>query len=659
MTLSRDGVDLPFVLAFVALFLGIVGIGVSFVVPNPYSRTLPVATVVSAALFLVTRDADRRPSSIDVPQSALLFIYLVVLAAVLVLYQFEGQQRTTAVHALTAAGYTVAALLIFSPASQYLKLAVVILTGVVQRGLAYYSSPLYLGNDVFAHNQNVGEIVSSGSLDPLLNSRYFYAAFYHLLVSVQQLFADVSTRHAAFVTVSVLLVVVPAVSLYLISDRIWGKRVAVLSALLYVASDFALHWAITPQVTGLGIVFFALAFLLLVSYIHTGWEKYHLLYLLAFVAIALTHHVSTVITFLGVLIFLATWTLFEQSFTRKALRVGGISAFIVLVDFSVTRFGGPAGDGGSFLVTVLGIWQSAIREASLPGGSSSELPAGLVLSGSSALTIWHVAGVAILVGLAIFGGLHWIANERTSRKSGMAFGAIVAVLFPLVLVGPVFGLRFLIPWRWFAFIYVPLAILAAPGVIVLVGLASDRFQGLPVDTSTAMAIGMVALLVGPYVFFMGGNSIAARDGPPLDDAPGAERYAVTGPELNTLEHTVSYVPGNVPIIGDFMISNNIFERYYEIENARTITMEDQRPSSIAANESAILVNRSYMQSGHVKFRFGTEEGIGNVQGQLVHGVIPVDEMDPHDQEVIYNSGTTELVRLPASPADGNRSAGNP
>lgn len=657
MTVSREGAELPFVLALVALLLGIVGIGISFIVPNPYSRTLPVAAVIAAALFLVTRDAGRQPISVDVPQSALLFVYFVVLAALLLLYQVEGQQRTPVVHGLIAVCYAVTALLILAPASRYLKLAVVILTGIVQRGLAYYSSPLYLGNDVFAHNRNVQEIAISGSLDPLLNSRYFYAAFYHLLVSVQQLFADISIRHAAFVTVSVVLVVVPAVGLYLIADRIWGEQIAMFSALLYTASDFAIHWAITPQVTSLGVAFFALAFLLVVSYVHTEWEKYHLFYLFAFVAVALTHHVSTVITFLGVLIFLATWTFFEPAFRRKALRVAGLSLVVVLVDFNVTQFGGPTGEGGSFFVTVLGIWESAIQEASLPGGPTSELPAGLALSGSAALTIWHVAGVAILVGLAIFGGLHWLSNERVSRKSGMAFGAIVAVLFPAVLAGPVVGLRFLIPWRWFAFIYAPLAILAAPGVVVLTELAFDRFQGLPADTSTVAAIGMLVLLVGPYVFFMGGNSIAARDGPPLDDAPGAERYAVTGPEMNTLEHTVAYVPGDVPIIGDFMIANNILGRYYGVENARTITMEDQQPSSIVENEPAILVNRSYMQSGHVKFRFGTEVGIGNVEGQLVHGVVPVNEIDPYDREVIYSSRSTELVRLSASSDDGNRSAG--
>ena len=663
---SRAAADVPRTLAVTLLICGIVGLVASYFIQNPYSTMLPLATLVAAGAFLATR-AERSPSAqsefpslstVGVPARVVLSAYFVVLAVTVFVYHSQSYQRTTLVHLLVLGCYALAALLLFTGASRYLKLGVIVSTGVAQRAMAYYASPLYLGNDVFAHNRIVQEIAASGSLEPLATSKYYYAAFYHLLVSVQHLVTGVSVRHVAFATVAVALVVVPAIALFLLTNRFWGERAAMFAALLYTGSDFAIHWAIQPQVTSLGIVFFALILLLGVSYVHTARWEYLALYFVLYLAIALTHQVSTVITFLALTIFLVIWAGLERRF-GLALVISSVSFFIMFVVFNVTEFNGPEGESPSFFVAVLSIWESTFQEL-LTGGisTSSGLPAdaGVVASGSAALNVWHVAGTSMLLGAAIFGGLHWLSAGKPTRRTGIALGGIVAVLFPTVLAGPVVGLRVLIPWRWFAFIYVPLAILAAPGIVIVAGLVRDALRGPSSSTPNFAAVAVVVLLIGPYIFFMGGDAIAARDGAPLDDAPGAERYAVTEAELATLEHSVRYVPRSVPMLADFMFAHNILERHYGRENVHTISMERRNPDTIRTNETAVLVNRDYMQSGHTKFRFGTAEGIGNEQGTLVHGVIPVSEIDPHAREVIYDAESSELVQLSPAPGEQNATA---
>lgn len=647
---SKD-LDASTALAGLFLLAGLGGVAFSFVVPNPYSRTLPLATAVAAGAFLVTRRQTVRAPGLALPPSLLGGLYFALVAASVVLYHGAGNHRTLPVHAALLGCYLIAALLVLTPVSRYVKLGTIVLTGVLQRALAYYSSPLYLGNDVFAHNRVVGEIVAANSMEPLSAGRYFYAPFYHLLVSVQQIVTGVSVRHAAFVTITVALVVIPAAALYLLTTRIWGERAAGFSVLLYTASDFALHWSLTPQVTSLGIALFALLFVLLVSYVRTGAARYHALYLVAFGAIALTHHLSTAIALLVVTIFLVIWAGYKPAFRRRAAWLVGVTGGMTLVDFQVTKFGGPGSGSESFLLTVVEIWQASLQEASLPGGSSSVLPAdaGLALSGSAALNVWHVAGTAILFGLAVFGGLHWLSSRRVERTTGIALGAVVGLLFPTVLLGPVVGLRILIPWRWFAFLYVPLVLLAAPGVVVLANVARERIGRPTTRRSTVAAVLLVLVVVTPYIFLMGGNAIAARDGPPLDNAPGAERYGVTAAEAQALSDTARYVPEGEPVVGDFMMAHNILTRHYGLENARTIHMETGEPRSIGQSRPVYLFNRSYMQSGHVKFRYGTEQGIGDVPGVLVHGVVPVDDIDPERREVVYTTGEAELIRLAAAP----------
>lgn len=661
---SRADADTPRTLAIILLICGVVGLVASYFIQNPYSTMLPLGTFVAAGIFLATRTTRSSLarteipslSTVDIPVRFVLSAYFVALAVAVFVYHSQSYQRTLPVHLLVLACYGLVALLLFTGASKYSKLAVVIFTGIVQRAMAYYASPLYLGNDVFAHNRIVGQIAATGSLEPLSTSKYYYAAFYHLLVSIQQMVTAISVRHAAFATVAVALVAVPAVALFLLTNRFWGEQAATFAAFLYTGSDFAIHWAIQPQVTSLGIVFFALILLLGVSYVHTARWEYLALYFVLYFAITLTHQVSTVITFLALTIFLVVWAGLERRF-RLAFVISSVSFFIMFVVFNVTKFNGPEGESPSFFVAVLSIWESTFREV-LAGGvsTSSGLPAdaGVVASGSAALNVWHVTGTAMLLGTAIFGGLHWLSAEKPTRRIGVALGAIVAVLFPAVLAGPVIGLRTLIPWRWFAFIYVPLAILAAPGLVVVAGLIRDALPRPSASTPSFAAVAVVVLLIGPYIFFMGGDAIAARDGAPLDDAPGAERYAVTDAELATLDHSIRYVPETVPMLADFMFAHNILDRHYDRENVHTISMERRDPDTIRTNETAVLVNRSYLQSGHAKFRFGTTEGIGNEQGELVHGVVPVSDIDPYAREVIYDAESSELVQL--SPAPGEQNA---
>lgn len=639
--------DLPVYLAVLIFVGGAFGLVVAFFVPNPYSLTLPVVAVASAVLYFVTRYETVAVPDIGVSVRLLGGLYFLALAGAILLYRTGGGRRTLLVHLALLVCYLIAAIVIFTPARTALKAAPILLTAVVQRALAYYSSPLYLGNDVFAHNRLAKEIAATGTMEPLVTSRYFYAPFYHLLVAVYQHVAGVSIRHAAFLTMTVALVGIPAGALYLITGHVWGERTALVSVLLFLGSDFALHWGLTPQVTSLGVAMFSLVFLLLVLYVRTEAERYHLLYVAAFVGVALTHQLSTAVTFLIVTIFVSVWAVFEPAFRRRALWLVGVSFGIVLVDFQITRFGGPTSESESFLVTVLRIWQTSIQEATLPG-SASTMPSdiALTLSGSSALSISHVVGTSLLVGLAILGVLHWLSNRMVSETMALALGSIVGILFPIVLLGPVVDLRFLIPWRWFAFLYVPLVILAAPGLLELVDVGLDRFR-LP-SSGTAGVVVVVVVLVAPYVFFMGGNAIAARDGPPLNDTPGAERYALTEAEYETVDHAATYAPESTTVLGDFMIANNVLERHYRLSNAQTIHMETTSPSTIGVANESILVNRRYMQSGHVKFRYGTETGIGGNPGHLVHGVVPVGQINPSQRSVIYSTGETELVSLTPS-----------
>lgn len=638
-------VSISSLLGLVLILVGLLGIWASQFLENPYSTAFPIAIVVGGGLFLIMRLAVDTPvagrhESQLTPQ--LLGIgYSLTVVVVVLAYYGSGFETTLFVNLLVLCLYllTTSAVLIF-PARVF-TLPMVMATGLLHRELALYSSPILMGNDTFFHNRVARSIAETGSLDPLTTSKYYYAPFYHVFNALSGLVFDLPGRDIAALTTVVIITVVPAYSLYWLLDSYWNPRVGALGALLYVSSDFALFWAIEPQVTSLGVSLYALNLCAVIAYMRNRSKWMLALAIVTLGTVTLTHQVSTFITVFSVMVYLIFRTAYARVDIQRALNLVLTYTLVLLFSFQNTRWSGPAGDSEDFFhIMVTEVIYSVIKVSE---GSTSRVAytipddPGIVSVGSNALTLIHVAGSAALLTASVTGTLLWMQTkrDRSKRATGFAIGGMVAVMFAVVLIGPIFGLRTILPWRWFAYIYVPMAMLGGVFLASIVPVVASR-----VSNASAWPVIAVLLLVGPYVVVMGGNFTGAVHDPVFDSAPGAERYRITSTEKAMLDHSLQYVPASETIVADRVIAL-ILWRHYTRPNTEVITITYGDPTTLGKqNDSVVLFDRTYLSSDHAQYSI-----VVNGVRVYVFGSVPTEAMSPNRRRTIYDTGSDELVYL--------------
>jgi hypothetical protein len=127
---------------------------------------------------------------------------------------------------------------------------------------------------------------------------------------------------------------------------------------------------------------------------------------------------------------------------------------------------------------------------------------------------------------------------------------------------------------------------------------------------------------------MGGAAVASADNPFIDDGFGALRYSITDTEQALGEHTNRYDPGSVRIVSDITYPYT----------SGAVYMDYNDPQSIASEEPILIANRAYMSKKQAMYlvRF---EG----RTTLVHGGVPIGELNPRYQSTLYNNSGEELL----------------
>jgi hypothetical protein len=285
----------------------------------------------------------------------------------------------------------------------------------------------------------------------------------------------------------------------------------------------------------------------------------------------------------------------------------------------------------SFFETVLDFFISALLTAGVETRSEMTLPRDPSISdtASAGLNLIQVGGSALLLCLALIGSLYWIKRKREPSElfTGLAFGVTVTMMLAFTLGGPLIGVPNLLPGRWFAFVYVPLTVLAAPAMIVLKKTVSG-LGGVSVR-STVLAL---ILLSVPFIVLMGGNHAGAADNPYFDQAPAAEVHGISETEKAMFEHTVQY--SSEMLVGADRRAASILDEYYGAR-AFVLSTEYNEPGTLP--KRSLIFNRSYIQSHHSQY-------ILNFRGQnhVVHGPFPFQNFNITNRNSVYDTGSDEL-----------------
>ncbi|WP_139328926.1 hypothetical protein [Haladaptatus litoreus] len=606
-------------LAVLLLILGVAGSALNVVITNPYIQTFPPALAVAGGLALFeSTDIDHSLSGFALDWRLTVSLALGVTTALGLLYQ-GGGGRSTATLMLTVLLYLCAALAIVSSGDLRLQVGLILLAGVVHRATMLYASPIPMGSDTMFHQRMAAQIAETHTLEPLAvaGSKHYYSPIYHLLVSNSMLIHGVNAQTASFLVVSIPALVVPVTVVAAVSRQEFGSTYAALSAYFVTISDAILKWAVTPATTTLGFVLVSCIILCLLRTSRSSQREYHALAMALFGVLIITHQTSAFIAATGITLLYSARSIVD-GVSRVLLPL--IAWLAVLGSWMGMRYAGP--NSPDILTLIFSLFVAKL--AASGGGGTGELPEYLdvVPAGSAGLTILHTIAPALVLGFGVLGGVLLIRSRRSGWNRYFELLVVAGGLTAVAFGGPLVGFAALLPFRWFPFIYLCLALTAPAGILAL-------SRHLP-QTPRPLAICAVLICI---TAFMGGTYLGAFDSPVFDDSSQAMSYAYSASEVEMLEHSAKY-NGGATVSGE-RLSTLTVRRWFDGDSEAVHYIANENRVATPTDDLLIL-DRPYSHTDHAWYDVSVNGTTRSVVGELPSGYFQCGK------DVVYSAGKSSI-----------------
>ncbi len=363
------------------------------------------------------------------------------------------------------------------PRAVALVLCGAILLSLVVRGSVFFLTPGFPGSDAWAHDQLTRAILAEAHVPTEWSSTYYlhYPAM-HLAVATTALATGIDLKLALFAGIGLPLAL-SSLAVFVIVRRFTGHQAALLAALLVLFTSYHLQWGTQIIPTSLGLSLFTFALMLCLRTGSPGPKELFILLLTA-ITLVLSHTVSSFILWTSLLVLVAVSLILQRvSHTiRLPYALRGISfmlLFMTVAMFAHWSTNPYTHAGDSFLEWMLLTARDSIRM----DAGFLERPWDAASSGALADELASVSGFALFYFLVALGALQSL--KRNERYFGLlAIAATVAILSAFVFAFPLFGIRTILPHRWFAFIWVLAAPLAAIGLLRLAVLTRNSVSAI-------------------------------------------------------------------------------------------------------------------------------------------------------------------------------------
>jgi len=589
---NRGGFRLDLAGALLVVVVGITLLPLQLVASQVYIRTLPFVLAIGGGLYLLAARTGRVRDLPRLPRSwahALPSVTMLGVAVMIVSASLSG--RTLLFYYVAGWMMFCVLLQIFFVADRELHagvlLAQIVLVGLVFRLAAIYTTPGYVGIDVWTHVPKWADaILAANSLEPISAEKYYAAPLFHLLVVVGSQLLEVSIRESLFLTVGLAMPFTVAF-VYATTELFVDARWALFATAVFTFSADVVEWGIHLIPTSLGLVFFlgVVYSLTRILYLEYSARDYVLVVLFS-LAVILTHQISTFIMLVFVGAGLVSRVLFSSGLltprsprgaiagNRDTINLAGLLTFdlgFITFIWSLTPY-----RGANFLETMLSWFLTALTSSAaflnLAGGSAGGGDDGGAATRSliEQITAYLDAGGLLLaLFLAVLGGLYVLRRENTSHAAvTISTASIVMLVF--VFGFPLFGIRMFVPGRWIAFLT---ALLAIVGAIGLGYLSSDA------PVRVAVAVLLLFSLAYPLVVVPSGE--ATQDAPVFD---GTQlRYGYTERELAAVD-TVDEI--TAPEEGERLYTDHPY--YTVFDRAR------EHPTGVGHLDNGTVTNRTFL-----------------------------------------------------------------
>ena len=602
---SRDRIDV--IAAILGALLGIVISLLNLIYSNEYMIIIgPMLIIICLAYVLFRRRLLAPAPEPKASQTLLLManiIFWLSFAGSIYSLSNEVLHRPLIYFILTSLATSMIALEILysrSKSATALILFQILLVSLSIRASAFWVLPTLPGSDPWGHANYVNDFLSLEQIASTHGDIY-YTNFpiMHLNVAAMSLIVDADTKTAMFLGASLPLLL-STIFVFLIGRRLANVKVGLLGALLINIGDFHLQWSIQVIAMSLGIALFTLiVYLALSDRSTTRLSTFVIVIVIVLmVELVITHTVSAFIMLCFLLFFLIGMLghrfLFKprrKLSSQDTLITPWLVGAFALVLVAYWSYADYTAEGGSFLYSCV----SWLFEALTQRAGFLERPAAATADFGYLGPILNIAGFLVLYSLGTLGCLIWF-SRRHQNRTRFALVVTLLLLTAVAFTFPVFGLRNILPYRWYAFIYVPLSIVSAYAILSVIRHVGHR----------KLQILVLACMVFATSFFMITNRISNMDSP-VYAAELNQRVVYTDSEMAIAGHLVEVYDGR--IIADFFYGNTVLGVYltrsgvsYDMNDRETVDsgvvvwrgVMAERP--IQTNHAIMVLGTAYEQN---------------------------------------------------------------
>lgn len=493
----------------IGIILGVIISLMNLIYSNEYLITIgPMLIIVCGCYLLFGNKLKAMYLELQAGRSFILvtnIMYWLCFAVSIFILRTAILHRPVMYFVLTSIAASMIALQIVylrNKSTEYLILFEILLLSLSAAASAFWVFPSLVGIDPWAHLIYIEDFVNSGHVESSMGLiSYLYYPITHLSVAGMKLITALDYKEAMFLGIGLPLIL-SSVFVYLIGCRLANAKVGLLATLLVNLADVHMQFGIQLIATTFGIMLFTIIYYLIIHDKGKLDIKVIVLALLLLLVMVITHTMSSFVMVLFILCLLIGHYAYNALYKKQSnVNMGMISPillmFFIVAMLSYWIFAG-AGEGGDFFLTIVrGLMSSLEESTGFLDRSTSPTSAYGYLG-----PILHIAGYIIIYTLGTMGVLILLSRQYLN-KSRLALIAPVVLMTAFALVFPVFGLRNIMPYRWYAFIYVPLGILASFAVLYIIQSIS-RFNLRNIT---------LVLIVSVLVFFMITNKFSNVDSP--------------------------------------------------------------------------------------------------------------------------------------------------
>ena len=634
---SKGDFALDKVIAILILAAGAITSIISVGLWHYYQIALPVTVATASLLYLLLRGKLSRDVSfpkfqrIDRIRTVSHIIFAVSLSISIWLLWSNLYYRPPLYFTLVLVAVASIILEIFSldeerNSQTYTVLFEIIILSLSVYGGIYWEFPGIFGADVWWHNEWIQETVSLGHITTgefLANGYYLFPVF-HLTAAVTSILTGLSAHSSVFASVGTLMAA-SCIFVFLIGKKLASTRIGLLAALIVPLTDWGILFGTSIVPNTLGFCLFA-AILYLLFYRERITTSNTLLIILLSIALILTHTISAFIMLIALIAIFIAIKVYKQvdkpppSYKHELVSLGFVVLFSIAM---ITRWmQAPPGSAAFFDCTLTSLVNSLQMDTQFvltAPAAQADISYGALLLNQGGYLLLLLCGV---VGTLIY--LH--PKNRTGSRIALILTAAILIATPYIFV--LFHLRNVVPERWFIFFYVPLAILAAQGLLSISNILKGGIGKLA----------MVALVVLAIVAMMVVNNPANRDSPLLCN--GVVRTGYTQSELTAIQ-TLSDMKCGRPETDD---------QYGNI--LPYVIGYDEYMDMVQRGNEVFIVRNYYLHHPEWNNRFRARIHLGGSHCNFtLQKVVIFDYMETQgldNQVLIYSNPNVKVYTMPSS-----------